>query len=123
MQAVRIVARYSDSGAAKALFWSAALFAFVMAVMAHPPQLPGHPSDKIEHMAAFAVLGVLGSYAYPRVSALRLIVGLSVFGAIIEVAQAVPSIHRDSDPLDWFADTFAATVVILVVRWWRRGKA
>ena len=104
------------------LFWAAALFALVMALLPHPPHLPGNPSDKIQHVAAFATLGLLGSFAYRRVSALWLIAGLSLFGALIEVAQSIPALHRDSDPLDWVADTIACTVVLVALRWWTRRQ-
>ena len=99
------------------LFWAAALFAFVMAVLPHPPHVPAN--DKVQHMAAFATLGLLGSFAYPRLSTLRLLIGLSLFGALIEVVQAIPALHRDSDPLDWLADTIACAIVLLAIRWWR----
>jgi hypothetical protein len=102
------------------LFWAAALFAFVMAVLPHPPELPGHPSDKVQHIAAFAVLGLLGSLAYPRLAHRRILIGLSLFGALIEIVQSIPALHRDSDPLDWLADTIACAMVLFAVRWWRR---
>jgi len=101
------------------LFWAAAVFAFVMAVLPHPPQLPLHPSDKIQHIAAFATLGALGAWAFPRLSILNLVIRLSIFGAAIEIIQAIPALHRDSDPLDWLADTIACAIVLLAVRWWR----
>ena len=101
------------------LFWAAAIFAFVMAVLPHPPQIPGHPSDKIQHIAAFATLGALGAWAFPRVGILKLIIRLSIFGAVIEIAQAIPALHRDSDVLDWLADTIACAVVLFAIRWWR----
>ena len=44
------------------LFWAAAIFALVMAVLPHPPELPGDPSDKLQHVAAFATLGLLGAW-------------------------------------------------------------
>jgi len=113
------LAKLKDSRTARALFWAAALFAFVMAVLPHPPALPGNPSDKIQHAVAFATLGLLGSIAYVRVSTLRLLVWLSLFGAFIEIVQEVPALHRDSDPLDWLADTVACAVVLLAVHWWR----
>ena len=99
------------------LFWAAALLAFVMAVLPHPPHVPAN--DKVQHMAAFATLGLLGSFAYPRLSTLRFLIGLSLFGALIEVVQAIPALHRDSDPLDWLADTIACAIVLLAIRWWR----
>lgn len=102
------------------IFWAAALFAFVMAVIPHPPHLPGEPNDKVQHIAAFATLGLLGAWAYARSALLRIAAGLSLFGALIEAVQAIPALHRDSDPLDWLADTAACAVALLLVRWWRR---
>lgn len=101
------------------LFWAAALFTFIMATLPHPPDIPGHPSDKIQHMAAFATLALLGSWAFSRGGLLRLLIALSLFGAAIEVVQAIPWLHRDSELLDWVADTVAASVVVLVVAWLR----
>ena len=101
------------------LFWGAATFAFVMAVLPHPPQVPGAPSDKIQHIAAFATLGLLGAWAYRGASPLRLVIWLSLFGGFIELVQAIPALHRDSDIVDWLADTVAATTVLLGVGWWR----
>jgi VanZ family protein len=93
-----------------------------MAVLPHPPQLPGHPNDKLEHIAAFATLALLGSFAYPRTSPLKLLAGLSLFGALIEIVQAIPALQRDSDVWDWVADT-AAVAVVLALVWWRRRRA
>ena len=106
----------------RALFWAAALFALVMALLPHPPHFEGEPSDKVEHAVAFATLGLLGTFAFPRLSWLRLLVGLSAFGALIEFAQAIPFVHRDSDPLDWLADTIACTLVLIALRWWAGRK-
>ena len=109
---------FHRSRVAKPLFFAAALFAFVMAVLPHPPDLPGHPSDKIQHVTAFATLAALGAWAFPRLRPLSLIVRLSLFGALIEVVQAIPALHRDSDVLDWIADTIACSLVLLGIRWW-----
>jgi len=104
------------------LFWAAALLAFVMAVLPHPPELPGNPSDKLQHMAAFATLAALGAWAYAATALLQLLAGLSLFGALIEVVQAIPAIHRDSDVKDWLADTIAAGLVLLLIRWRRMRR-
>ena len=116
------VDRYSGGRAVRLLFWAAALFALVMALLPHPPEVPGEPSDKIQHAVAFATLGLLGAFAYPRLSTVRLILGLSMFGAFIEVAQAIPVLHRDSDPLDWLTDTIACAVVLVLLRMCLRPK-
>ncbi|MEO8455305.1 MAG: hypothetical protein ABI454_09105 [Sphingomicrobium sp.] len=104
------------------LFWAAATFAFVMAVLPHPPELPGNPSDKLQHVAAFTALGVLGAWAYVEASVLGLLAGLSLFGALIELVQAIPALHRDSDVKDWIADTLACGLVLLLIRWRRARK-
>jgi hypothetical protein len=117
---VRFIERYKGGRLSRALFWATAVFTLVMALIPQPLELPGNPSDKIQHMAAFAVLGTLGSLAYLELAPIRLIAGLSIFGALIEVAQAIPFIHRDSDPLDWVADTIACILVVLAARWWSR---
>ncbi|MGN6058034.1 MAG: VanZ family protein [Sphingomicrobium sp.] len=109
--------------ARRLLFWAAAIFAFVMAVLPHPPEVPGEPNDKIQHMVAFATLGLLGAWAYARALLMRLLIGLSLFGAFIEVVQAIPALGRDSDVKDWMADTFACGVALLVVRWWRSRQS
>ena len=33
--------------------------------------------------------------------------------------QAIPALHRDSDILDWLADTGAAGLIVVAVGWWR----
>lgn len=102
-------------------FWAALLFAFVMAIIPHPPELPGAPSDKIQHISAFVVLGVIGFFAYPTSSPLSLGIRLSLFGALIELVQAIPALGRDSDVLDWIADTLAAALILLLLHW-SRGR-
>jgi VanZ family protein len=104
----------------RASFWIAVVFALVMALLPQPPQLPGYASDKVQHILAFAALAALGSIAYPSASSIRLLAWLSAFGALIEAFQAIPSLNRDSDIVDWVADTCAAAVVLGPVRWWRR---
>lgn len=110
------------SRSVRATFWGAALFAFVMAVLPHPPGLPLHPSDKVQHVTAFAVLGLLGARAFPATALGALVVRLSLFGAAIELFQAIPALHRDSDVLDWIADTLACGLVLLLVAWRRRAR-
>jgi VanZ family protein len=101
-------------------FWAAAIFAFVMAVLPHPPKIPGEPSDKVQHVAAFATLGLLSKLAYPASTPFQLVLRLSLFGALIEVVQAIPGLHRDSSVWDWVADTIACAVVLSGIVWWKR---
>jgi VanZ family protein len=113
------LSKWRASRAARGIFWTAACFAFVMAILPHPPEVPGEPNDKVQHIIAFVTLATLGSFAYPATALVQLLVRLSLFGALIEVVQAIPALHRDSDVLDWLADTAAVAVVLLLVRWSR----
>lgn len=107
------------------LFWAALVFAFVMALLPHPPQVPGHLGDKVQHMAAFATLAALAALAWPQRPYAALGMALSYFGALIEIAQAIPALHRDCDIMDWVADTGAVIVVLTLIwlgrRAFRRG--
>lgn len=100
-------------------FWrlllaSATAFAITMALLPHPPQLV-NVSDKWQHMAAFGTLTVLAILAYPKAPLWRVGERLSFLGALIEVAQSLPVLHRDCDIMDWLADTTIIVGVILVV--------
>jgi len=107
----------------QSLFWCALLLALVMALLPHPPHLPiDSLGDKFEHSLAFGVLALLGSSAYPAMPLPRLAERLSFLGAMIEVLQSIPSLHRDCDILDWVADTIAILVVLGVVHLVRRRR-
>jgi len=93
-------------------FWAALLFALVMALLPKPPQIPGSPSDKLQHIAAFAVLSALAAAAYRSTPLLRLGILLSLFGAAIELLQLIPPLHRDGNLLDWLADSASITAVL-----------
>ena len=101
-------------------FWAALIFAFVMAVLPKPPRVPGNPSDKIQHIIAFTVLAGLAAAAYPRAPLLKVGVLLSLFGALIELVQSIPMLHRDAELVDWIADTAAASLVLVLVALVRR---
>jgi VanZ family protein len=97
-------------------FVAAALFAFVMATLPKPPELPGDPGDKVQHMLAFFTLGSLAALGWRGRSAWHLLAVLAIFGAAIEVVQMIPALHRDSQLSDWLADMAAAIVSIALVR-------
>jgi VanZ family protein len=97
------------------LFWAALVFAFVMASLPQPPALPGDPGDKLLHVLAFVVLAALAAFAYPRLHLIMIFIGLALFGAAIEVVQAIPALGREASWMDWLADLGAAAVVLLTV--------
>ena len=105
----------------RALFWAALAFAGVMALLPKPPATPvDRFGDKFQHTLEFANLSALAVPAFPRAALLRIGERLSFLGALIEVAQSIPDLHRDCDIRDWIADTLAIAVVLLVVAVLRR---
>ena len=106
------------------LFWAALAVAVVMALLPTPPHMPiDRFGDKFEHMLAFATLAGLATQAFPRTPYLRIGERLSFCGALIEVGQSIPALHRDCDIRDWVADTLAITAVLLVAAVFRRGRS
>lgn len=107
--------------AATALFWLALATAVTMALLPHPPSLPIDGfGDKFEHMLAFATLTLLADLAFPKIPRLLIVEHLSFLGAVIEVTQSIPALHRDCDINDWFADTGAILAVTGVIWLWRK---
>lgn len=90
------------------------MFALVMALLPHPPDVLGKLSDKLQHVTAFAVLAALALPAFPRTAAWRTFLLLAIFGAVIELLQDIPDLHRDSSFYDWLADCGAVLAVLAI---------
>ena len=106
---------------ARLAFCAALAFALYMAWDPHP--LPtGEIHDKYLHMLAFGTLTILACAGFPQAELLRIGERLSFLGALIEVVQAIPALHRDCDIMDWVADTAVIAGVLVVVAL-VRGKA
>ena len=102
---------------------AAVVFAVTMALLPKPPHLPiDQFGDKAQHMLAFATIALLAAFSYPTARLFRIGERLSFLGALIEVLQSIPSLHRDCDIHDWIADTLAITVVLLIVWAVRRQR-
>lgn len=101
---------------ARLAFWPATLFALVMAILPQPPHIAAVDlGDKVQHMLAFFTLTFLAGAGWPRLPLLRAAAWLALFGAGIEVVQAVPALHRDSDWRDWVADAVAIGAALVPV--------
>jgi hypothetical protein len=87
----------------------------IMASLPQPPQIPGQPSDKVQHIIAFAVLTLLARLAYPATKRWKLFASLAFLGALIEAVQAIPALHRDASLLDWLADCGAVAVAMVIM--------
>ena len=97
-------------------FWLAAAFAYVQAILPAGEAVNLSWWDKLNHMIAFFTITFLARAAYPRLSVPWMFGLLAAFGAMIELSQAVPLVHRDAEWDDWFADC-AAILAGLVVAW------
>jgi len=100
---------------ARSVLWPLLAFTTFMALSPNPPAMPiDRMGDKFTHMTAFAVLTLICRIGYPRMSPWRLLERMALFGALIEVFQAIPSLHRDCDWRDWVADMVATSVVLVL---------
>jgi cytochrome c oxidase assembly factor CtaG len=106
-------------------FWLALLVTLWFAWSPQPPMLI--ESDKSQHMLAFVVLTLLFFLAYPAARWFWILAALASLGALIEFVQAVPTLHRDSDIGDWYADLAAIALTIalcgVVRKFARRERA
>lgn len=80
--------------------------------MVGPPP-PSGPWDKVEHAVGFYILGVLALAAFPAGARWKLAVGLTAYGALVEVLQAIPSLNRHADPFDLAADLLGIGMALL----------
>ena len=96
--------------------WLATAFAYVEAIAPQARSVHVARWDKMDHMLAFFTITLLARLGFPRLRVLTLFLLMALFGAIIEISQAVPFIHRDAEWDDWFADV-AATLIGLLVAW------
>jgi hypothetical protein len=110
---------------ARCAFFAALIFTFYSAVIppTHAVQLV--PWDKAEHFIAFYALTGLAVAAFPAAHLWIIAVLLSGFGALIEMVQGLPIVHRDRDFWDWVADTIAILAALspMLLVWWRARAA
>jgi hypothetical protein len=80
------------------------------------------PWDKAEHFICFYALAATGAFAFPRLPAMWLGLGLAALGGAIEVVQGLPMVARDSDWKDFVADSIAIGCALgpLVIAGWRK---
>lgn len=88
-----------------------------------PFTLPGNPSDKLQHVVAFAVLAWLAAGTFPSWSMRLLWAWLAAFAGTIEFVQLLLHQGREADELDFIAGMAGATGVLLIIFLARRSKA
>lgn len=94
------------------VFWIVLAGVLIVSAWPQPPDVPYIPSDKVQHALTFLCLSLLAAAAYPRLSLIKLALGLALFGALIEAVQAIPMLNRHTEFLDWVADVAAVAVVV-----------
>ncbi len=89
-----------------------------------PPSLHAHvlPWDKADHFAAFFAITAAALVAFPRLWPLWIALVVSLLGGVIELAQALPFVGRDSNFGDWISNEvgIAAALVVLMAAELRR---
>ncbi len=96
------------------IFWFTVAVVYVLATMPLPVEPTLGAGDKANHIAAFLTLTMLGRAAYPGQPRWKLALGLVLFGALIELTQAIPMLHRDANLADWIADSLAIAVGLII---------
>ena len=105
---------------ARAAFFAALIFTFYSAVTPPKHAVQLVPWDKAEHFIAFYALSGLGAAAFPGRRLWVIGALLSALGALIEIVQGLPMVHRDRDFWDWVADSLAVMAAlspVLLVQW------
>lgn len=85
------------------LFWGllAAVTFFLLLEVKPAPQT--WPKDKLEHALIFTLLTYLGVKSYPK-HALYIVLGLAIYGSLMEQAQSLLTQTRTGSTGDWLAD-------------------
>lgn len=102
---------------ARLLFCAALAFTLYMMLQPNPPHLAFEAlGDKAEHALSFGGMALLARLGFRRAPDWLILERLSFLGAMIEVIQAIPSLHRDCDWHDWVADTLGVLLSLAILR-------
>ncbi len=102
------------------MFWGTVVTVTVLSLLPgdYLPPIAFNVWDKAQHALGFLLLSVLGLNSYHN-SIVRVVIGLLIYGATIEVVQAATG-WRYGDWQDWLAN---AVGVALAYRLWRAAKS
>lgn len=113
---MRLLVDSRFQAAMRVLFWLAAAFSVIMALVPISPYVTiENYSDKVAHILAFGTLTLLAGLGFPGANRWRIAERLSFLGAMIEVVQSMPGLGRDCDIRDWISDTAAVLVVTVLL--------
>jgi len=104
------------------IFWTlVAIVSMLMLIELAPKEENIKHLDKIQHTLVFSIISVAGCLAFKKQISL-VVVGLTIFGAIIEVLQATLTITRTGDVNDWLADVAGVLIGLMIVSIYRQFK-
>ncbi|MDQ7744355.1 VanZ family protein [Hydrogenophaga pseudoflava] len=110
----------------KTAFWTAVAMvgALSLAPVTELPAQVFDTWDKAQHAGGFLLLALLGGLAYPGPRG-KVLIGLLLYGALIEVAQSATG-WRNGDLLDLLADAvgiwLGAVVLAIPLPWPQRSR-
>lgn len=105
----------------RVLMFVAMLVLLALSLAPPSPLMSGTGWDKSNHALAFAVLAVLGAWAWPG-RALAVLAGLLAYGGLIEVLQSFTA-YRFAEWGDLLADGVGLLLGQALVSWLGRGNS
>ncbi|WP_448502718.1 hypothetical protein [Sphingomonas sp.] len=101
------------------------LYCILLATMLYLALTPGPlrdivPVSEHRHVLAFAVLPVVSSLAWPRLSLRMQFAFYAALGGTIELVQSWMGMGRQGTVQDWLVDCAAAAAALCLVGVWRR---
>ncbi len=104
------------------VFWTLVAIVSVIMLVELTPKKDGLKYlDKIQHALIFFILTVSGCLAFKQ-KIWAVILGLAIFGAIIEVLQATLTTTRTGDFYDWLADIAGILIGLMIIFIYRQFK-
>jgi VanZ family protein len=96
-------------------FWTlVAIVSMFMLVELAPKENGLKYLDKIQHTLIFLILSISGYLAFKQ-KIWGITLGLTIFGAIIEVLQATFTTTRTGDVYDWLADIAGILISLMII--------
>jgi VanZ family protein len=103
------------------LFWLALIAITLLALSPRPPAVADLGWDKLNHLAAFALLGLLARLAWPAQSLVRWLLSLLVYGGLLEIAQGLTP-NRQAEWGDLLADALGLLLALGLSLGWERWQ-
>lgn len=89
---------------------------FIVPMQDVPVPMADTLSDKAHHAIAFALLMLLGGFAFPSQRPLRLALLLLAYGAVMEVVQGMSNLGRHASWADLAADGIGICIALVVLK-------